>query len=125
MVYLHPYEYVYFNQLIGGTLGAEERFETDYWATSYREAAVRLVYFLNQEGREAGNTYKIGVCYNAPRSYFHLPAYITVTADIQEADFFIGLARGECHKMIKTDDLFHVERFGVPLTVVKDLRHLK
>jgi hypothetical protein len=27
--------------------------------------------------------------------------------------------------MINTDDLFHVERFGVPLTVVKDLRHLK
>ena len=73
MVYLHPYEYVYFNQLIGGTRGAEERFETDYWATSYREAAVRLVYFLNQEGREAGNTYKIGVCYNAPRSYIISP----------------------------------------------------
>ena len=125
MVYLHPYEYVYFNQLIGGNRGAEERFETDYWAISYREAAARLVYFLNQEGREAGNTYKIGVCYNAPQIVYYLPAYITVTADIQEADFFIGLARGECHKMINTDDLFHVERFGVPLTVVKDLRHLE
>ena len=58
-----------------------------------------------------------------PQIVYYLPAYNTVTADIQEADFFIGLARGECHKMINTDDLFHVERFGVPLTVVKDLRH--
>jgi hypothetical protein len=36
---LHPYEYVYYNQLVGGVGGAFRRFETDYWATSYREAA--------------------------------------------------------------------------------------
>ncbi|MEJ2353630.1 MAG: hypothetical protein P8Y03_27950 [Anaerolineales bacterium] len=35
---LHPYEYVYYNQLVGGVGGAFRRFETDYWATSYREA---------------------------------------------------------------------------------------
>lgn len=36
---LHPYEYVYYNQFIGGVKGAVNRFELDYWATSYREAA--------------------------------------------------------------------------------------
>jgi hypothetical protein len=36
---LHPYEYVYYNQFIGGVKGAVDRFELDYWATSYREAA--------------------------------------------------------------------------------------
>jgi hypothetical protein len=36
---LHPYEYIYYNRFIGGVSGAEGRFETDYWATSYREAA--------------------------------------------------------------------------------------
>ena len=35
---LHPYEYTYFNSLVGGTAGAYRRFETDYWCTSYREA---------------------------------------------------------------------------------------
>lgn len=38
-VQLHPYEYVYYNQFIGGVKGAVDRFELDYWATSYREAA--------------------------------------------------------------------------------------
>jgi hypothetical protein len=38
-VRLHPYEYVYYNQFIGGVKGAVDRFELDYWATSYREAA--------------------------------------------------------------------------------------
>jgi hypothetical protein len=36
---LHPYEYVYYNQFIGGVGEAMDRFELEYWATSYREAA--------------------------------------------------------------------------------------
>jgi hypothetical protein len=36
---LHPYEYVYYNQFIGGVKGAVDRFELDYWGTSYRQAA--------------------------------------------------------------------------------------
>lgn len=36
---LHPYEYVYYNRFIGGLEGAVDRFELEYWATSYREAA--------------------------------------------------------------------------------------
>lgn len=36
---LHPYEYVYYNQFVGGVNGAVDRFELDYWGTSYREAA--------------------------------------------------------------------------------------
>jgi hypothetical protein len=39
LVRLHPYEYVYYNQFIGGLKGAVDRFELDYWGTSYREAA--------------------------------------------------------------------------------------
>lgn len=37
-VRLHPYEYVYYNSLIGGVSGANGRYELDYWATSFREA---------------------------------------------------------------------------------------
>jgi hypothetical protein len=36
---LHPYEYVYYNQFVGGAKGVVDRFELDYWATSYREEA--------------------------------------------------------------------------------------
>ena len=38
-VRLHPYEYVYYNQFLGGVQSAVDRFELEYWATSYREAA--------------------------------------------------------------------------------------
>jgi hypothetical protein len=34
----HPYQYTYYNALVGGTSGASRRFETDYWLTCYKEA---------------------------------------------------------------------------------------
>ena len=39
MTVLHPYEYVYYNNLAGPIAG---RYETDYWATSLKEAAAYL-----------------------------------------------------------------------------------
>jgi hypothetical protein len=38
-VRLHPYEYVYYNQFVGGVGAVVDRFELEYWGTSYREAA--------------------------------------------------------------------------------------
>ncbi len=42
MVRLHPYQNTYYNALTGGTKGAAGRFDTDYWLSSYREAALWL-----------------------------------------------------------------------------------
>jgi len=38
IVRLHPYQYMYYNSLVGGVRGAEGRYELDYWCTAYREA---------------------------------------------------------------------------------------
>lgn len=45
---LHPYEYVYYNALVGGTRGAFQQYEMDYWCTSLREAALELNRFAGQ-----------------------------------------------------------------------------
>jgi hypothetical protein len=50
MVSLHPYQMTYYNFLVGGTNGAEERYETDYWASSYKEGAE----WINRRAAEAG-----------------------------------------------------------------------
>lgn len=42
LVRLHPYEYTYYNQLVGGTGGAYRRFETDFWLTCYKELLPQL-----------------------------------------------------------------------------------
>ena len=38
MIQLHPYEYTYYNSLIGGTGGVFRHYETDYWLTCYKQA---------------------------------------------------------------------------------------
>lgn len=45
---LHPYEYTYYNQFIGGTGQAAYQFETDYWLTCYKEAVAQLEPFAGQ-----------------------------------------------------------------------------
>ncbi len=39
MIKLHPYEYLYFNELVGGIKGAQNKFELDYWGSTYKEAS--------------------------------------------------------------------------------------
>jgi hypothetical protein len=56
IIRLHPYEYIYYNSIIGGESGAFRRFELDYWGTSYREAAV----WLNETALPDGNIWADG-----------------------------------------------------------------
>lgn len=39
---LHPYEYIYYNSLVGNIEGAKNRFDLDYWMTSFRETTLFL-----------------------------------------------------------------------------------
>ena len=39
---LYPYEYIYYNSLVGGLAGARDHYELDYWRISLREAALEL-----------------------------------------------------------------------------------
>ncbi|MGE5464017.1 MAG: hypothetical protein ACM3PS_11720, partial [Syntrophothermus sp.] len=39
---LHPFEYTYYNSLVGGTDKAFRNYETDYWLTCYKEAVEKL-----------------------------------------------------------------------------------
>jgi hypothetical protein len=38
-VHLHPYQYIYYNSIVGGVRGAFHNYELDYWGTSYYESA--------------------------------------------------------------------------------------
>jgi hypothetical protein len=48
---LHPYQTTYFNGLVGGVAGADGRYDTEYWLTSYREA---LAWVNGQAERQPG-----------------------------------------------------------------------
>jgi len=51
LVRLHPYQSSYFNLLVGGTGSASKRYDTDYWASSYREAMRWIIEDAWRSGR--------------------------------------------------------------------------
>ena len=64
MTRLHPDEYVYFNQLVGGLKGAYGRYDTDYWGNSYREAVLDLSDYLRiAKASDRNRRYKIYLKY--------------------------------------------------------------
>ncbi len=62
LVRLHPYQATYFNAFVGGVEGAQDRYETDYWVTSYKEA----VEWVNaRAAEEPGRELRVLVAANA------------------------------------------------------------
>ncbi len=120
---LHPLEQVYFNQLVGGLPGAYGRYETDYWGTSYREAVAELTRYLEAEaGGSPPATYRVAVCSSPLSSVTFFPPYLRWIRDPVLADFFVATTRFDCHRRVDGEIVAVVERFGVPLSIVRDRR---
>ncbi|MDR3575622.1 MAG: hypothetical protein P4L50_17320 [Anaerolineaceae bacterium] len=48
-VQLHPYQYAYYNSLVGGVKGAAYRYDVDYWLTCYKDLTQQIN--ANEKGR--------------------------------------------------------------------------
>lgn len=116
---LHPYEYIYYNQFVGGVDGARDRFEMDYWAISYREAAD----YVNSVASPNANIWVEG-----PAQLFSLFAredlkvYSTGEAERAESyEYVVTIARYGFEDSIYPDaEIVHtIERDGTVLTVIK------
>ena len=116
---LHPYEYIYYNQFVGGVDGAKDRFEMDYWAISYREAAdyVNSVALPNAD-----------VWVEGPAQLFSLFAredlkiYSSGELDRAESyEYVVTFTRYDFDETVYPDaEIVHrIERDGVVLTVIK------
>ena len=128
-VSLASYEYTFFNTLVGGLAGAHGRFETEYWATSYKEAVQRIEASLDRES-ENHPPYRIDVfkAYTSASVFVRQPNFIDAGSVAQgKADFYVVTTRTNYHQSTnlpvsaRRDDL-DVERDGVPLCIVYDLR---
>src|SRR5207302_2736838 len=48
LVRLHPYEYLFYNTVVGGLEGASRRYDLDYWFSSMPEALNQLEAYLRR-----------------------------------------------------------------------------
>ena len=119
IVTLHPYEYMYYNQFIGGVNGAAGRFEADYWATSYREAAE----YVNDVASP-----NAAVWVEGPAQLFSLFAredlkiYSSGESDRAESyEYVVSTTRYDMDKTSYPDAevVYRIERGNAVLTVIK------
>ena len=97
---LHPLEYVAMNALAGGTRGAYENFELDYWSAAATEALRRLEHRLDYDPslRPAEAPPRILICIDsrAERVQPMLKRPWIVETDPDKADFIIAMQRWRC-----------------------------
>jgi hypothetical protein len=126
MIRLHPYESVYFNRLIAGGLPrAAGRFETDYWGQSYREGVTWLMAHYGVGAREP---IRVANC-STPflTGYYladHAPSQVRFVSVMPDDRPHVVLAttRWLCYDPSHATLLHTVQRMGVPLTYVVELR---
>jgi len=116
MIQLHPYEYIYFNELIGGLPGAYGKFETDYYGASFKEA----VEWLKENRIKKDKTYKIYACGDMFSSNHYFTPNMIWSVNLNSIDYGICWTRWNQHQTYFSNfkKIHEITRFGVPLTII-------
>lgn len=122
LVRLHPYQYVYYNVLVGGTHGALNRYETEYWFTSGKEALERLAASPEYKALRASGEVSVMVAGPSDAIDFHVPEGMRIEQDRDKAQFYIGNTQMRTDLLVEGPELFRIERSGLPIVVVKTLQ---
>jgi hypothetical protein len=121
-VALYPYQYLYYNQFVGGLWGAYRAYELDYWNLAFREAQS----YVNQHAGENANIYagdakQTAQTFARPDLVFN--ALGGRKSDWDEYDYVIvTTAQNTDEQYDGLPTVFTVEREGVPLVYVKKPR---
>ena len=125
---LHPYEYIYYNNLAGNLPEAESDWEADYWSSSLKEASRLLVEEIKQEELKSNvhltHPYLVAVCAEDIQGQAYLGKNFQVTKNWIAADFYISTTSMNCDKVLRGKMIGKVERMGAILAVIKDRRSL-
>jgi len=117
LVRLHPYQYLYYNALVGGLQGATGRYEMDYWGNMMPEAVRALERYAERVDPGSENRL-VGVC--GERFSFEHEAgdQFRWSVGWYEADFFIAPTHMNCDRANNGNVVIRIERLGVLIGVV-------
>lgn len=133
IVQLHPYEYIYYNEIVGGVGGAARRYELDYWGTGFRQAMEEL----NRIAPEGASVAVSGPLTSAwPFAREDMVLWKNPrAAGTERPDFQIATSRWnwdldptQWHRLAHADwwpearVVWALERDGAPLVVIKELK---
>jgi hypothetical protein len=121
-IQLHPYEYIYYNHLIGRTEGAFRQYEMDYWGTALRETAE----FVNENIPENAEV----VVWGPPTVLWRyarpdLKIYDSHTENLPKENFYAVISSRMNNDISVYPDIapiYILEKNGAVLAVVRAIR---
>jgi hypothetical protein len=129
LIELHPYEYLFYNPLVGGLQGASRRYVLDYWFDSMPEAIHELEQYvrLTDATGPRHRIYSVAVC-GEPLSFEKTVTLPQLRYDFMprwdQSQFFIAPTHMNCDRDLGGKVVGVVERLGVAVAYVKDRRAL-
>ncbi|MEW6122468.1 MAG: glycosyltransferase family 39 protein [Pseudomonadota bacterium] len=120
---LHPYQYTYYNHIVGGVKGADEKFMLDYWGLAFKQAAAQLDEYVDEHRRALpqGRKFKVAVCGPHRAAAVELGPRFETTYETKGADFALMLGEFYCAD-VQAPVIAKVERDGVIFARVYDTR---
>jgi hypothetical protein len=131
LVRLHPYEYLFYNKVVGGLEGASRRYDLDYWFSSMPEAINLLEAYLRRTepagAKGPAPVYSVAVC--GERLEFEKTVTLPqlrwdFKKEWDQSEFFIAPTHMNCDGDLDGKVIGTVERLGVTIAYVKDRRAL-
>ena len=113
----HPHQNVFFNSLVRSRQNLTERFDVDYWGTSYRQA---LEYIVQNDTRQHINVMPL----NPPGRYNtrilspEQQRRIRIVNNLQSADYFVSNFRDGRVSYPYGHEVFHVTVSGIKIMTV-------
>jgi hypothetical protein len=118
-VTLYPYQYIYYNQLVGGVRGAYRAFELDYWDLAFKDAQL----YVNQTAGANANIF-VGDSKPSAQKFARLDLIFNAFGgrkkNWEKYDYIIvSTATNSDEKFAEFPTVFIVQRAGVPFAYVK------
>jgi hypothetical protein len=113
IVSLHPYQYIFFNSLVGGLQGAYKKYDTEYWGASYSEA---INWFKENIATDKNKLYGIHIWGIKRYKVYQASNIINVHPKI--ADYIFRFTRRMQEEPKKEAIVHIIKREGVPLVFI-------
>ncbi|MFH1809280.1 MAG: hypothetical protein ABIJ09_11085 [Pseudomonadota bacterium] len=120
---LFPYQYIYYNHLVGGVEGAQDRYELDYWGLCYREAVQDLQQVLEQRAvaLDPQRPVRVASCGERSSSEVFFPTSLAWVRTPESADFVLTHRRQNCPWQDLGHSVGTVQRMGVRLCDLREV----
>jgi len=117
---LHPYQYSFFNNLVGSARQAQYWFATDYWGTSYKEATQ----MLNQKP-DTQQPCLVASCGDPQQVKYYLKGNCQYTLNLDQADYLFCHTRVDNLRIKANHEtlIFEIKKNGVILNKIYQLKN--